>query len=94
MQPIFERRAQRAAESLMENESLTESLDTEAAIDYLKCQPPKGCFAREEEKQVALRPTAEAFHLHSPRARLALLRRFHPADHHVFFVEIESIMTM
>jgi len=31
MQPIFERRAQRAAESLMENESLTEGLDTEAA---------------------------------------------------------------
>jgi hypothetical protein len=31
MQPILERRAQRAAESLMDNESLTEGLDTEAA---------------------------------------------------------------
>jgi len=49
MQPIFERRAQRAAECLMENESLTEDSDTEVAADYLQCQPPMGCFAREEE---------------------------------------------
>jgi hypothetical protein len=36
----------------------------------------------------------EPFHLPSMRAEHAILRRFHSPDHHVFFVDIESIMTM
>ena len=34
----------------------------------------------------------EPFHLPSPRAKHAFLCRFHPADHHMFFVDFESIM--
>lgn len=70
----------------MENESLTEALTPKLL--------PITCSVREEEKNIALHPAAEAFHLHSLRAEHAILRRFHLADNHVFFADIESIMTM